>query len=564
MKNLIIKEMKLVSFVEKKAKRITFHPNITVIKGDNHTGKSSLIKSIYWTFGAEPKDMHQNWKTANAITLIDFMIDEESYSILRKENFFAVFDSKQKVIKTFNGITKGIGPFLAELFDYRIKLNDRSGELLIPPPAYFFLPFYIDQDAGWNDNWNSFTKLSQFSNWREKIVNYHTGIKPNEYYELKALIETYYKEISDLEYKRVISDNIRSKINDQIKEEIVLIDSEEFKKEVEDLLTRYEELNARREKLKQRILELENDRLDIENQVKVVQGAIDELKADFEFSTELSNIIECPTCGVTYENSFAERFSIAKDEDTCRNLLYDLDLELIKTRIKIKEEYLLFNTNNQEIKNIEVMLSKKKGSTNFKDMILNEGKKEMNSIIENEITELTTTISLKEQFIESLKSDLRMYEDRKRQKRIRDRYFELMQKNLLNLGVLTMDEKSYKKISSRISESGSGKPRALLAYYYSILQVMKENATSTFCPIIIDSPNQQDQEKQNLERMLQFIIMNKPNNAQLILGLVEIEGIAFEGKTITLDNKFSLLREEEYEAVSEEISVLLDKCEDKS
>jgi hypothetical protein len=59
----------------------------------------------------------------------------------------------------------------------------------------------------------------------------------------------------------------------------------------------------------------------------------------------------------------------------------------------------------------------------------------------------------------------------------------------MKLDVLTMSEKSYKKITSKIAETGSGNPRALLAYYFSILEVMKEFSTSMFCPIVIDSPN---------------------------------------------------------------------------
>ncbi len=125
-----------------------------------------------------------------------------------------------------------------------------------------------------------------------------------------------------------------------------------------------------------------------------------------------------------------------------------------------------------------------------------------------------------------------------------------------------MEEKSYKKITSKINESGSGKPRALLAYYYSILQVIKENTTSTFCPIIIDSPNQQDQEKSNLDKILSFIVENKPEDSQLILGLVEMENIEFDGETIILDKKHSLLRENEYPTISKEIKSLLAKCDE--
>ena len=52
--------------------------------------------------------------------------------------------------------------------------------------------------------------------------------------------------------------------------------------------------------------------------------------------------------------------------------------------------------------------------------------------------------------------------------------------------------------------------RGLLAYYYSILHLMKEHSTAAFCPIIIDSPNQQDQDFVNLKKMLGFIRDKRP------------------------------------------------------
>lgn len=185
----------------------------------------------------------------------------------------------------------------------------------------------------------------------------------------------------------------------------------------------------------------------------------------------------------------------------------------------------------------------------------------MNLLMEEEISSLNNEIYNNEQQIEDLKEELKEFEDKKRQKEIRTKYFNLMQSNLMKLDVLTMSEKSYKTITSKIAETGSGKPRALLAYYFSILEVMKEFSTSVFCPIVIDSPNQQDQEKANLDKMLDFIIEKKPEGSQLILGLVEMNDISFEGKTLILNEKHSLLGKSDYPTISVEIKDLLEKCE---
>jgi recombinational DNA repair ATPase RecF len=52
MKRLVFRELKLISYKEERARRVAFHPRRTAIIGDNDTGKSSILKSLYRTLGA--------------------------------------------------------------------------------------------------------------------------------------------------------------------------------------------------------------------------------------------------------------------------------------------------------------------------------------------------------------------------------------------------------------------------------------------------------------------------------------------------------------------------------
>ena len=58
-----------------------------------------------------------------------------------------------------------------------------------------FLPFYIDQDTGWNKTWASFDRLSQFKKWRQPVAEYHTGIRPNQFYIAKGEAEQFQDEL---------------------------------------------------------------------------------------------------------------------------------------------------------------------------------------------------------------------------------------------------------------------------------------------------------------------------------------------------------------------------------
>lgn len=126
-----------------------------------------------------------------------------------------------------------------------------------------------------------------------------------------------------------------------------------------------------------------------------------------------------------------------------------------------------------------------------------------------------------------------------------------------DLGVETVPEKSYKTIISKVTDTGSGAPRAYLAYYYSLLGVINKYSTSTFCPIILDSPNQQEQDRSHWDMIKDFIITKQPLNSQLILGTVEFGDRQFEGEIIELNEKYHFLQEEDFEEVSHEINELL-------
>ena len=68
MKNLKFKEIYLISNVERKARKIVFSPHLNIILGKNRNGKSSLLKSLYWTMGADPAKMHEKWINANTVS----------------------------------------------------------------------------------------------------------------------------------------------------------------------------------------------------------------------------------------------------------------------------------------------------------------------------------------------------------------------------------------------------------------------------------------------------------------------------------------------------------------
>src|SRR4051812_9895134 len=118
MKNLQLKRLLLLSGLEKAALLVKFDPKRTVVLGDNDTGKSCLIKSIYAAFGADSAKINQTWKDAKVDILVEFTIDDVPYRILRSGNTFGLFDGKDAPIWVGTGVTNGIGPQIAQFLDF--------------------------------------------------------------------------------------------------------------------------------------------------------------------------------------------------------------------------------------------------------------------------------------------------------------------------------------------------------------------------------------------------------------------------------------------------------------
>lgn len=561
MKKFVLSEIMLLSTTEKKAKRVKFNNRRTLIYGGNGTGKSCLIKSIYKTFGAASSKDHPIWKDLNPISFIRFKVDGIKYSILKDGKYYAVFNKEDEIIGSYQSVTNDLGPFLADLFDFKIKLPNQKNELITPPPAFLFLPFYIDQDISWQKNWSSFGQLQQIKSYREPIALYHTGLRPNEYYQTKGEIDNYSAVINELESERRILKSVLNKVKGKITKVDFNINIEKFKEEIKELLIECETLKTIQEKLKSKLVDYYNYRISIESQLVIAKNALNETRKDYDYATRIivDDFVDCPTCGAHYENSFVERFEIAKDEGRCKELIVELTRELIEIDDKIEKENAAYNKNNVEVLNIESLLEKKKGEIKLKDLIDNAGRIELKTVFEE--NSINITQSIYENAIEQkkLQDILKTLNDKKRREEIMNLYKKFMKQYLLELDVRTLKENSYKKINTSIPETGSALPRALIAYYFSIFQVMKKYTSSAFCPIIIDSPNQQAQDLGHIDKILEFINLNQPEETQLILGIEELYNVDFNCDIIELKEKGSLLQKDEYKDVNNELDQYLTK-----
>lgn len=568
-KKLVFNSLHLLSHSEKGGRSFSFHPTTNIIKGasaasSNSTGKSSLIKSLYGSLGADSAKQTVLWRKAKVVSLLEFSFGEQRYYIYRSDKNFAIFDDRQEIVDRYRRISSELAPALAKILNFELKLpNRQTGNLETPSPAYFFVPFYIDQDAGWKDTLASFNGLTQYSNWKENVILYHIGLRSNRWYELQSIQTQLTADQEEPKRRYEALASLRLRLSKEIAEVPFDIDLDSFKKEVDLLIDSCKSLAHRQETYRQQIVDFENDRIRILAQIEIINKAEDELSSDFSYAAkDLPDKVECPTCGACYENNFIERFSIARDEDRCLTLLQELndDLEKINDKIEQHKNNLSFNKIEQE--SIEEALNQKLGDFTLDDILKRKSKLQLGASIDSEIADLVKALNESSLKISAIKKEAQRETSKEKEKHIEKAFLELMNQSLKSLQVYGVEMSKKKVLVGNMDGTGSNLPRAILAYYFSLINTIQAHGNATICPFVIDSPNQNDQDQDNLHLLLNFIKNNRPADSQLFIGLVDDLEIDFGGSVIELREKHKLLSRESYKEVADYIRPFARKAND--
>ena len=188
MNYIILKNILIADVDEKKATFQKFIKGLNIITSKNNTkGKSCLMKSIYYCFGAESRYDYK-WSKKNKIIVINFEFDNNKYKISRYNNKYLIFKNNTLIESTKN-ISK-LSDSFKKIFNFSIYLKskkDKNGNCnyIIAPPAFTLLPFYIDQDKR-DIIFEPFENLSQFDKKeRSESLYYHLGIYNEEFISLE-------------------------------------------------------------------------------------------------------------------------------------------------------------------------------------------------------------------------------------------------------------------------------------------------------------------------------------------------------------------------------------------
>lgn len=556
MSTVRFKKLSLLSSVEKTAMTISFTRKTTILQGGNGLGKSALIKSLYDALGATPHKIDTKWKNADVASLLEFEIGEQKFSSFKFSGIYSIYNSQgDRLIQTKS--IAALSNLIASLFDFKLLMVNRKSEIVVPPPAYAFAPFYVDQDEGWRSAWKNFTKM-YLPNSKIPLAEYHTGLKPNQYYIAKASRDETKGRIRAEEIKR---EGMTAALNEvrSLNESVGLyFDLDDFINETEALMKESNRLYAEQSSYRNDLAQLVEEKSLWESQISITKMAIAEGDAAMAASVDLPEEVECPTCGQDHSNDISTRFGIAADSASLIGVLNDANAKRDKLQEKISVTKDGLDEIAVSLQRISGILDFRENKISLREVIDIQGRNAAVRALRQQVEELDIKITGLNDSVKSFEKDMRDTQDKERTKTIREFFDKSFVSNSIKLDTPSGEAKE-RKITSAVSSRGSKGPRALVAYYYAILSTARLYGSSAFCPIVVDAPNQQGQDSEHLPAIIEFLVSSKPEGTQLILALEDaLDLVDSEEDSISIvslkSKKDQLLLPEYYESVSMEMS----------
>lgn len=466
----------------------------------------------------------------------------------------------------FSKITGAYSEAFAKIVGFEALLPNRNDatKLETPPPAFYFLPFYIDQQRSWSQAWNGFINLEQYSKWQKTIIEYHTGYLLPEFFtfEEKIAAQNLEKKTAEIEVRKIETaiDVVKTYLPTSSK--TVALSKGEFDTLVVEVSEDIAKLQAKQEELLGSIAETQTEKLYSQGQLDLAKLASTELEKDYSFSVECveGEALLCPLCGTVHDNSSPKRASILADKDEAdsqviqlRGKIERLDKKLAKNQERLESTRSEIEAINNKYKPLEASeMTDTKASvfeSSFLDSIASRAvQKHVQRTMETK-TALIRTINSTNRKLRNEQKKLLTKEERED---LNAGFKDSLSKNINELkapGINLSPVESpldYKKLYG--SGGAAESTRGILAYYMSVIRQTHKAENEAFSAVVIDTPNQQEQADFNYENILKFLMDNVPSNAQLILCAMnrsEVQSYKSAAHVIELDEK-KILRETKY------------------
>ncbi len=511
--NIIFKQLIITDIKEEVSKKIVFESKRNLLSSANGKGKSTIMKSLYHSLGANA-DFDGNIDKKSMI--FDLIIEYGSieYRVIRFVDQYLIFKNNALDMTCERGNISHLAEYYKNEFGMYVYLEDKKERLSIAPPAYSFIPYYLDQDRSWKKEQFPFDNMGQYEKTaRNDLYFYHLSIYNDEYNAVKLRYKSQQLECKRLSVQHEQAISTYLQLKKDLSVEGVCVNEKEIELLIEDISA---EINSKLDifnKTKKELYSLENEQAECLCQIKNLSEVLKALDSQKKIP---SSQVQCPSCGMIFE------IDIEKEVKELYNKLflqsrkefYLLHSEKIDVQIQEKQKELnacvdeinqLESKLQQEHANYDLYTKRKAADSIFKDLRIKIG--EIGSLLsqaDNEAKRLKNILNESEIKTTEIKDEFRK------------RYIH----NLTQLNVKKFNSNKIKAFE-KLAIGGSQYVRSTLAFFYSFLELKKQFNKGKFqCPLVIDSPREGEQDDMNSRKIIEFIFNKYDGDEQLIVASV--------------------------------------------
>lgn len=542
---LIIKEISLFYPQDETAKHVEFSYGKNVITSSivdgNNVGKTTILKSIYHTLGADCK-FDAKWPGKDIISVVVADVGGKTYRFYRHDKLCRVFDDDNLLCEVTH--KSDLAEFYQREFGLAVYLPNRSDdELELAPPAFSFVLNYLDKPMG--PHFTSFEGLGQYTNVKDTIIFNHLGAFDQRYYQLKKQQEQLVGEKSESDAKLVMLSSMIQKINSEIIDYDYSTDLETLNQEVNSISRTYSNLVKTLSSLKKDIIDLSNKRIALERQLEELSAANKTTTSEL---TKINTLHKCPKCNSEIDDlttlrarGYNQQAAIIMMWDELNRMLIEVVRELDGMQNKYKNKL-------EEVNGYKKQLKTAKSFS--EDIIKQEGATQIRDRFVNDADALYLRIEGLKERISAIKKDIREYQNKINQ--LDEEYYPIIKNSLALFSLKEVDDSKIQKISSSFTATENNIRLVTVIWLYTLLRLKeKYNSDALVLPILIDSPSYGELDATKESELWKYVFSLPDSRAQIIITKLSFDETLEKefnvDKVIYLRNpKYELLNREDY------------------
>lgn len=499
MSALIFKTLYVQSTTQRLAGRFAFEAGLNLITGaDNSIGKSTLARLPLWTLGCDMA-FDKDWKEFDVRTLLKFELSGREHYVTRYRDEWRI-RADNGLWTSYEVGSDEFEKVFASLVGFGAMLPRRREPWIheVPSPEHYFVAFYVDQMRGWVESLNSF-ELWKYENWKPTVLSFHVGYRSAEYFNLNAEIAKGKQAVQD-------DANLIDRYSKAVDVLNLLAPEEELPTTDTELDSAIADIQGtmvavkRREQRALAVLRAKQDELEVTKvQIGIAKAAVEALEKDYDYANDQleSDVLICPLCATRHDNTLLERASLLQDRADAEHQIEELTERQSKIEAGINTTLGRLSTVREDLSKLNRRFKRLDKDVTLKSILESMGTDSIRRRATSETNEARKRQRDYNKRLHTQRQELAALVDEDHDENI-NRYFRNELRELcrvlrikpgFDLDVATPLD--FRKLAA--AGGGADSTRLRLAYYLALHRVIQHYKTETLAPLVLDTPNQQDQ-----------------------------------------------------------------------